>query len=178
VLIIAGGSSSIVPELPGVNGTNVVWAADAHTNGAEIGERVVVAGAGLVGCETALELAQRGKSVILIDMVPSDRIALDVHPISRTALLDLLRSTSVEIETATRLEAMTANGAVVSRGEGGVTEIPCDSIVLALGVTPRSDLAPVFGDLADEVRLIGDCRRHGGNLRRATTDGFNAAIDI
>ena len=95
VLIVAVGSSPIVPTLPGMDSGNVVWASDAHGGKATIGDDVIVAGAGMVGCETALDLAQQGKTVTLIDMLPFDRIALDVHPISRTALLEMLRSLRV-----------------------------------------------------------------------------------
>ena len=178
VLIIAVGGSPTMPALPGVDGNSVVWASDAHTDRVEIGSEVIVVGAGLVGCETALNLAQKGKFVTLIDMLPIDQIALDVHPLSRTALLEMLRSASVEIRTETRLEAITSNGIIVSHGDGGRAEISCRSVVLALGATPRSDLVQLFGNLADDVHIIGDCRRQGGNLWRAITDGFNAAIDI
>ena len=94
VLIIAVGSSPTLPGLPGIDGENVVWASDVHMDGVEIGDQVIVAGAGMVGCETALHLAQKGKCVTLIDMLPLDRIALDLHPISRTALLGMLQSAS------------------------------------------------------------------------------------
>ncbi len=53
VLIIAVGSSPTMPALPGIDGENVVWAGDAHVDGVEIGDDVLVVGAGMVGCETA-----------------------------------------------------------------------------------------------------------------------------
>lgn len=178
VIILAVGSSPTVPELPGIDQKNVVWAGDMHIQGVKIGDEVVVAGAGMVGCETALDLGLNGKLVTLIDMLPLDMIACDVHPISRTALLDMLRSASVVIKTQTRLESVTSAGAIVMNRDGGREEILCDSVVLALGATPRHETVRLLEGLAEDVRVIGDCRRRGGNLRRAITDGFNAAIDI
>ena len=178
VLIVAVGSSPTMPALPGIDRENVVWASAAHLPDAQIGAEVVVVGAGLVGCETALDLAQKGTSVTLIDMVAADRIALDVHPISRTALLDMLRSLSVEIKTETKLEAITASGVTVSYSDGSRAEIGCRSVVLAIGVTPRHESVRLFEDLCADVHVIGDCGRHGANLRVAITDGFNAAIDL
>ena len=131
-----------------------------------------------MGCETALHLAQTGRRVTVIDALPLEQIASDVHPISRTALLDMLQGALVEMKTATALEAVTGAGAVVRGADGESSEIPCDSVVLAAGVMPRSDLVERFKGLADEVRVIGDCRRERGDLRYAITDGFNAAIDI
>jgi 2,4-dienoyl-CoA reductase-like NADH-dependent reductase (Old Yellow Enzyme family)/thioredoxin reductase len=178
VLMIAVGSCPTVPALPGIDGENVVWASDVHMRDVEIGDTVVVAGAGMVGCETALHLAHKGKAVTLIDMVPLDRIALDVHPISRIALFDMLRGASVEISAETRLEAVAANGVTVDHADGSRAEIACRSVVLALGATPRHESVRLFEGLCNQVRVIGDCRRQGGNLRTAITDGFNAAIDI
>jgi 2,4-dienoyl-CoA reductase-like NADH-dependent reductase (Old Yellow Enzyme family)/thioredoxin reductase len=178
VLIIAVGSSPIVPALPGIERQNVVWASHAHVDTGEIGDDVIVAGAGMVGCETTLHLAQKGKRVTLIDMLPFDRIALDVHPISRTALLQMLQDASVEIKAETKLEAVTADGVMVSHSDGGRAEIRCHSVVLALGVAPRHDMVHLFDGLAEDVHVIGDCRQQGGNLQRAITDGFNAAVDI
>ncbi len=178
VVIVALGGSPRVPELPGIDRQNVMLAGDAHADGTRTGDKVVVVGAGMVGCETALGLAQEGESVVLVDMLPLDRIALDAHPISRTALFAMLRSASVEIEAQTKLEAVTASGVIVSRGDGSRAEIACHSVVLATGVTPRREPERLFEALCHEVHVIGDCRRAGGNLRTAIADGFNAAIDI
>jgi len=178
VLVIAVGGSPAVPPVPGIDRENVVWAGDVDSGRVEAGSTVVVVGAGLMGCETALHLAQTGRRVTVIDALPLEQIASDVHPISRTALLDMLQGALVEMKTETALEAVIGAGAVVRGADGERSEIPCDSVVLAAGVMPRSDLVERFKGLADEVRVIGDCRRERGDLRYAITDGFNAAIDI
>ncbi len=178
VLVIAVGGSPVVPPVPGIDSKNVVWAGDANTGSVEIGDTVLVVGAGLMGCETALHLVQAGKCVTIVDVLPVDQIALDVHPMNRTALFDMLRDSLVEMKTETKLEAITDTGAIVSARDGKRTELPCRSVVLAVGVTPRSDLVQRFEKLADEVHVVGDSRRERGNLRHAATDGFNAAIDI
>lgn len=178
VLIIAVGGSPVMPALPGIDGHNVLWAGALFSDGVETGDEVIVAGAGLMGCETALYLAQRGKSVTLIDMVPSAEIAGDLHPVSRTALVDMLEREHVHIKAETKLEAVTPKGVIVRCGDGTRHEINCQSVVLALGVAPRTEAASLFADVADEVHVIGDCRRQSGNLRQAVTDGFNAAIEI
>jgi len=76
-----------------------------------------------------------------------------------------------------KFEAVTDNGALVSDKEGNKIEIPCHTVVLSVGVTPRSDLIRRFENLASEVHVVGDCRRGQGNLGYATADGFNAAIE-
>ena len=178
VLIIAVGSLPTIPPVPGIDGKNVIWAGDVDMGRIETGKTVLVVGAGLTGCETALHLALIGKGVTIIDVLPMDQIASDVHPLNMTTLLGMLDENGVDIRTETKLEAVTDNGALVSDKEGNKIEIPCHTVVLSIGVTPRSDHMRRFENLAPEVHVVGDCRRGQGNLGYATADGFNAAIEV
>jgi thioredoxin reductase len=77
-----------------------------------------------------------------------------------------------------RLEAVTDAGAVIEDKEGRQTLVPCDTVVLALGVEPRTEVTMRFEDLAPEVRAVGDCSKERGNLYSATLQGFFAAMDL
>ena len=178
VLIIAVGSSPTIPHVPGIDRKNVVWAGNVDMGRIETGKTVLVVGAGLTGCETALHLALIGKGVTIIDVLPMDQIAPDVHPLNLTTLLGMLNENGVDIRPETKLEAVMDNGALVSDKEGNKIEIPCHTVVLSIGVTPRSDHIHRFENLASEVHVVGDCRRGQGNLGYATADGFNAAIEV
>ncbi len=52
VIIIATGSTSITPKIPGVGKGKVVTAVDLLLDKREAGNSVVVIGGGIVGCET------------------------------------------------------------------------------------------------------------------------------
>jgi thioredoxin reductase len=95
-----------------------------------------------------------------------------------TTLLGMLKEYHVDIKTETKLEAITDRGALVSDRDGNKGEILCDTVVLSIGVTPRSDHMCRFENLAPEVHVVGDCKRKQGNLGYATADGFNAAIEV
>ena len=84
VLVIAVGSSPTIPSVPGIDRKNVVWAGDVDMGRIETGKIVLVVGAGLTGCETALQLALIGKGVTIIDVLPMNQIASDVHPLNMT----------------------------------------------------------------------------------------------
>ena len=149
VLIIAVGSSPTMPALPGID-RRERRVGERRPSGrcARSAHDVMVAGAGLVGCETALDLAQKGKS-------------RDPHRHGCRSIRSLLmfirsagrpswtccRALSVEIKTETKLEAITASGVTVSYSDGSRAEIGCRSVVLAIGVTPRHESVRLFEDL-------------------------------
>jgi len=178
VLVIAVGGLPTIPSVPGIDKRNVVWVGDVDMGRIEVGQTALVVGAGLAGCETALHLALIGKTVTIIDVLPADQTALNVHPLNKATLLNMLEKNGVDIRVETKLEAVTDSSALVSDREGNEIEIPCHTVVLSIGVTPRLDLVGRFERLAPEVHVVGDCRRRQGNLGYAVTDGFNATIEV
>ncbi len=177
VLILAAGAEPLVPDIPGIRGPNVVWAGDVDTGESETGRTVVVAGAGLTGCETALHLAQQGKKVVLIDMLAEDEIAKDASLAGRVVLLGLLRQHGVEFRTEVSLTEITSTSALVTNRSGDRVEIPADSVVLALGMRPLSEEVRSFQGSAPESYTIGDCRTPR-EIRSAIHEGFNVTADL
>lgn len=178
VLIIAVGSSPIIPNLPGIDGENVIWAGNVDTGNVKVGDRVVLAGAGLTGSETALFLAEKGKKVTIIDMQNLEQIDQGIPFINIIKLRSMLKLYNVEVITGVKLEGVTDMGAIVLDKNLNRREIPCDTVVLSLGVKPREEVVQLFNGLAPEVHVIGDCHTERGNLWNATNNGFNAAIEI
>ncbi|MEW6425057.1 MAG: FAD-dependent oxidoreductase [Bacillota bacterium] len=177
VLILAAGATPILPDVPGVNRSSVVWAGDIHLDRVEAGEKVVVAGAGMTGCEAALHLAQQGKKVTLVDMVGPAEIARDMTDTNRTGLMQLLHKHDVEFRLEVKLEEVTERGVVVIDRQWERHEIPADTVVLSLGFRSRSEVVEAFRGLAPEVYVIGDCQKPR-NLRAAIHDAFNVAVEI
>ena len=66
VVILAMGVIPRIPDIPGINETNIVIAEDVLEGKAEVGGEIIVIGGEMVGCETADYLADRGKKVTLI----------------------------------------------------------------------------------------------------------------
>jgi 2,4-dienoyl-CoA reductase-like NADH-dependent reductase (Old Yellow Enzyme family)/thioredoxin reductase len=178
VLVIAAGSRPIIPEVPGIHRQSVVWAGDVELGKVQVGDRVVVAGAGLTGSETALHLAQQGKKVTLIDMLELPQIDADASQINILTLRKLLNEQGVKTQTEVKLESISEKVVMVADKNSTKFEIPCDTIVLALGLEPRTDITRIFENLASEVYIIGDCNNRRGNLLKAVAEGFFAAMEI
>lgn len=177
-IIIAVGSAPVIPETPGIDRENVVWAGDVCSGKVNVGERVVLAGAGLTGSETAMYLAQQGKKVTLIDMLSLEQIDANYPFVDLRTLRIMVNKLNVDIITEVKLEAITDTGAVITDKNRERNEIPCDTVVLSLGVEPRTGVVRMFTGLAPEVYIIGDGNNQIGNLYSATSEGFFAAMEI
>jgi len=177
VLIVAAGGEPNIPDIRGIKKSNVVKAADVDTGKVKTGKRVLVAGAGMTGCETAIHLAMQGKKVTLIDMVTEDEIAGDTNTPNRITLKDMLKKNGAQLITEVKLDEIKEKAATVIDKNWNRTEIPADTVVLALGVIPGSAGANKFKGLAPETYVIGDCSSPR-NLMGAVHDGFNIAVEI
>jgi 2,4-dienoyl-CoA reductase-like NADH-dependent reductase (Old Yellow Enzyme family)/NADPH-dependent 2,4-dienoyl-CoA reductase/sulfur reductase-like enzyme len=145
--------------------------------GAETGDRVVVVGGGLVGCETALSLAMAGKGVTIVDILVADRIAEAGGLTTRAMLLAFLEDNGVELLTETTVEAVRED-AVIAVGKGGERiELPADSVIMATGYHARHQVAESFRGSAYDVFYVGDCRK-AENILTAVHSGFNVAVEI
>jgi NADPH-dependent 2,4-dienoyl-CoA reductase/sulfur reductase-like enzyme len=177
VLILAVGAERIIPNIPGIEKPHVVWAGDVDLGKVKTGERVVVVGAGLTGCETALHLAQQGQKVMVIDMISEMEIAKDTTSVIKITLMELLHQHNVSFKTEVKLEEITDRGAVVKDNKGNRFEIPADTVVLSLGFKLLHLTVKAFQGLAREVYVIGDCS-NPRNLMAAIHDAFTIAAEL
>lgn len=156
VVIMATGSTAIVPDIPGIEKGIVVTAIDLLLGQKKAGERVIVAGGGLVGCETALYLAQQGKRVTIVEML--EEIIPDVFEANKQHLLKLLAENYVSVLTNARLGRVTDEGAiVVNKRRRYEAELKADTVVLALGLKPERGLIEALQGKVPELHVIGDC---------------------
>ena len=135
-----------------------------------LGSRVVVVGGGLVGTELAEFLAERGRTVTVLE--EGTHLATEMAHPRRWRTLHEARSHGVEFHTGTRLAAITPNDVVAemtvetsdgraSRDDPEVLEqrFAADAVLLAGGVEPDRSLAEAIeAALEDDVtvHVVGD----------------------
>ncbi|HQM89976.1 MAG TPA: FAD-dependent oxidoreductase, partial [Exilispira sp.] len=159
VTIIATGSKPIIPVIPGIEKDKVATATDVLLGNKEVGEKVVVVGGGLVGCETALWLAQQGKKVTIVEMLNDLMIAgLPVPHANRIMLIDLLKFNKVEVITNHSLMEVTDEGVNLIDKNFKKISVPGDNVVLAIGLKPNKELYDNLVGKVPNLYLIGDAR--------------------
>jgi len=175
VVLIATGSTPMIPEIPGVDKEKVVNAIDLLLGRREAGESVIVVGGGAVGGETALYLAQKGKKLTIVEIL--DSVLGDLQPQSREHLLKLLANADVEILTNTNVLEITDEGIAIADKDGKRSTLEADTVVLAVGLKPNERLFEALNKKMLEVYNIGDCVEPR-KVINAIWEGFHAARQI
>ncbi|MDD6189663.1 MAG: FAD-dependent oxidoreductase [Clostridiales bacterium] len=173
VLIVAVGAEPIVPDIPGIDGQNVLMVTEIAA-AKNIGKRVAILGGGLAGCEFGLHLAERGHEVTVVEM--SDTVAAEGNPRHRPLLLKRLAGL-VNIRTGLRGTAITGEGLECEDRQGEHVFITADTVVIAVGMKAKHKLVDSLRGTAPRVEVIGDCLKPG-LIRGATFRGYHAALDI
>jgi len=133
---------------------------------------VVVAGGGLVGCETALFLAQRGKKVTIVEIL--GMVLRGINHNNRDYLLKLLVDAGVQILTEMNILEISDEGVTVADKSGAKTIIRAETVVLAVGLTPRKNSWGSLRDKITEVYAIGDAVE-ARNVKNAIWEGYRTA---
>lgn len=167
-VILAAGSTPILPAFKGVETNNVLWVGNAYEDLSKIGENVLIVGAGNTGAETALSFTMDGKKATVIDMMSEAQIT----PQWTTGLGNLLEEYGAKFIFETGLSSITNEGVKVKDKNGREYLIPSDTIILSLGFRPRKDIIEEFGNIVPHTYVIGD-NRFPNSAMEATHDGFN-----
>jgi 2-enoate reductase len=173
-VILATGATPIIPDIPGIRGENVITAVNLLLGRGKLGEKVIVLGGGLVGCETALYLAEKGKKVTILKR--TDTLLPNMYHANRGHLLLLLSQHKVNIITGLQIEEVTGHGVTISK-KGEKEDLEADTIVVSLGLEPRRELVVALQDKIPEFHIVGDCAEPRYMIN-AIWEGFHAARSI
>lgn len=174
-LIIATGSTPKVFSLG--DDDRVYTAAQVLLGEKDCGRETVVVGGGLVGCETALWLAQHGKKVTIVETL--DGLMAANGPLchaNRDMLEALLPFQGVTVVTGAEVKCY-RNGVLSLAAAGRGREIPCDSVILAVGYREEDSLYRELEFDVPELYLLGDARKVS-NIMYTIWDAFEVANHI
>ena len=173
-VILAVGSTPIVPQLPGIEGDNVVVVNDYYLKKEKVQDSVVVLGGGLAGCECAVHLGQEGKQVHLVEM--RDVLAADCNIRHKPILMKQVEKYATAHLGHTGLR-ITEEGVVCKGPDGNEVLIPGKTVICAVGQRANRADVDALRFTAPFVREVGDCVRPA-NITKAVYEGYHAALDI
>ena len=107
--------------------------------------KVVVAGGGFIGIETAENLRERGLEVILSELQP--HILPPIDPEFAVVCEDELRNNGITVKTGAGIKSISGKDGKLTVVFTDGSETDAGAVVLAMGVTPESGLVKDFAAL-------------------------------
>ncbi|MCR5845131.1 MAG: FAD-dependent oxidoreductase [bacterium] len=173
VIIAALGARPVKPPIPGIDGSNVFGAEHIYTRPEEAGQRVVILGGGLVGIELGLFLADLGRKITLVEMLPDFNDGGNM--VHMNSLRLQIPAKDLDVHLSTRAKEIRLDG-VLAECSGEDVFFPADTVVYAVGQRPLSEEALALNDCAPEFYAVGDCLG-ARNILAATSAAYQAALD-
>lgn len=174
-VIVATGATP--KKFPLGENAPVYTATDALLGKTPIGERVTVVGGGLVGCETALWLAQEGKCVTIVEAL--DRLMAVNKPLchANSEMLErLLPFHGVETLVSSSVQKY-EGGKIFVKTPQGERQLDSDTVILSVGFREDRGVFDAWETSAREIYLLGDAKKVA-NIMYAVWDAFEVANHI
>ncbi|MEP4194724.1 MAG: nitrite reductase large subunit NirB [Aliishimia sp.] len=181
-LVLGTGSNPFIIPLPGHDLEGVIAYRDLEDTermmGMDANSKVVVIGGGLLGLEAAAGMAARGVDVTVVHIMPhlmERQLDEAAGYLLRKALVD--KGITVKC-SANSSEILGKDGHVRALLLDDGTELPCDLLVMAVGIRPNTGLAAEAGLAVGrgvhvddqmltsdpDVFAVGECVEHDGAI--------------
>ena len=177
-VIFALGGQPHSPAIQGIeNGTTVV---DFLSTDRETATDVLVIGGGLAGCETAIDLAAKGKKVTIVEsgssiLANSEMVTIMVSQM----IFDLITHYQVTVLTDATVVRIDGSRAVIRMQGEENKEIKADEVIIATGMqtTPTEALEKALWEEDIETYAVGDCKAVG-NVYTAVHSAYEIARNV
>lgn len=172
-VILATGGLPNLPKFLG-NRENVIPAREVLLGHVQVEGRILVAGGGEVGIETAMYLAdlERGE-ITVVEM--AHKMAEKTDQTRYIPMRRFLIDHEVKLMNDTRVIEVTDSEMIVEN-EGVQKALPYDAIVAAMGYHSNNSLKDELSELGDKLVVIGDARQCQ-NAMEAASEGFEAGYN-
>ena len=157
-VIIAAGSEPIKLNVPGANLPHVTNSHDILAGKARVNGDIVVIGGGLVGLEVAEYLSGNVNKITVVEML--NEVAKDLGQLRKICVMESLYHEGIKTITEAKCVEIKEKSIVIDRN-GVVEEVPCDSVIVAIGARSRN-----FESISDYCKennipyhVIGDAVR-------------------
>ncbi len=169
-IIVATGATA--NKIPVKGAEKAIEAIDFLLDNSLAGEKVVVVGGGLTGCEIAYELYLQGKKPVIVEM-QDDLITTPGVALPNTSFLrDFFKANNVPVYLETKTTEITDTSVTVMTKDGKTETIAADSVILSVGYKPTP-----LAQKSKHVHVIGDAQKVG-NLRTVIWGAWDIAMKL
>lgn len=168
-VVWATGSVPAYPPIEGIHNEKFLTVADVLDGKALPGPKVLIAGGGMSGVETADFLSEHFRACTVIEMRPD--IALDEEYTPRVFLMKRLAEKNVASITSAKITKFYDDG--IDYEQNGETHSArgFDNVILAMGMKAYNPLEEIAKQYAGEVYVVGDAKL-AGPANKATEGGL------
>ena len=171
-IVLATGSDSIIPPIPGAE-KSLVQTANSALVAKPLKGNVVVIGGGLVGCETAVMAAETADNVYIVEMLEDILLTVE-HQISNDQCLrQMVKDAEINMVCGARVTSIEDDG-IHYQKDGETKSIQCDHVLIAAGYRSNNALEDALMDNHDSVRVVGDAVKPR-KIVNAVHEGFQFA---
>ena len=169
-VIVATGSRAKRIPVPGAD--KAIQAVDFLLGNKPVGNKVVIIGGGLTGCEIAYELYLQGKTPVIVeaqhDLIVSKAICLA----NTSYLRDFFNANNVEVHLESSVKEILDDKVVIGKKDGSTIEVSADSVIMSVGYNPNP-----LTKKQKHVHIIGDAAGVG-NLRTVIWGAWDVCMKL
>jgi 2,4-dienoyl-CoA reductase (NADPH2) len=194
VVILAAGGKPALPDVPGIDGRNVIRSSDLYGTlrfylkifgpkrlrdltrfWMPVGKTAVIIGGGIQGCQLGEYLVKRGRRVTIVDT--EGELGKGMYPERRTRLFYWFDKKGVTLIADAKLVEITKRGLTIVSKEGETRLLEADNVICALPFAANAGLMEDLKGKVPEIYAIGDCE-NPGLIPDATSAGWRVANAI
>ena len=169
-IIVATGATA--RKIPVKGAESAVEAVEYLLGEKQVGEKVVVIGGGLTGCEIAYDLYLNGKKPAIVEMQDDLVTTKGVCLANTSYLRDFFKTNKVPVYLETALSEIGEGYVIIKDKEGKESKIEADSVILSVGYKPTP-----IAEKSKHVHVIGDASKVG-NLRTVIWGAWKVCMKL
>lgn len=175
VVIAATGSTPFAPSIPGLEKAVQSWDLLDGSVSVPENKNITIIGGGIVGCEVAEMLAEKGNNVTILEMLPT--VANGLEGVHQGDMFASFAKLKVNISTSSRVKTIESDGVKFEK-DGIEMHTDADMVVLAIGQKSYGlDLVEQLKEDGINVSVVGDACKPG-KIMTAIRSGFYAGLNV
>lgn len=170
-VILSPGARPVIPPIPGIDTAKEALA--VMRGEVSVGDRVIIIGGGLIGCELAYMLGKEGKNIYVVEMM--DRaLALESPFVARTMLKEMDKL-GIQLYLNSAVKKIVPGSIEYAGRDGTIHRLEADDILVAVGMAPDRSAADIVKGY--DCFWIGDGKKTG-KIVKAVQEGHRLAVEL